>query len=59
MIDKKNNKSKKSSLGIILIIEMLIINVFVVFYYQKCEFLFLSLILYLNDLTKVKSVKSM
>lgn len=47
--DNLCTKRKDSAMGIILILEMVIINMFIVFYYQKCEFLFLFLIIYLYN----------
>lgn len=46
----REDKSQSSILCITLLIEILLMHWFVVFYYQKCEMLFLAIFIYFNSL---------
>ena len=44
----KKDRDLKSIMCMIILMQMLIMHWFVVFYYQKCEFLFISIFVYFN-----------
>lgn len=51
MKEYKTNHSDKSALCLVILIQIFLMHWFVVFYYQKCEMLFLAIMVYLNYVT--------
>lgn len=48
----RSSKNNYNRAGMIIIIQMLLMHLFVVFYYQKCEYIFISIIIYLLYIRK-------
>ena len=55
--DYKKNHSQTSVLCVSLLIQIYLMHWFVVFYYQKCEILFLVILIYFNYLVKKEKEK--